>query len=174
MKDPDVASILERSMAADLIREFGSSGIVYDLSAIRYYGSSNDLAKYGHYYHVNGENREINFVLAVTRKHGIPIHYRTIAGNIPSVSTIHAFSGELKDYGILTILIVMDRGFYSADNLNDLKGYGVIGALPSSLSIHDELIHRSRDIENSRNYIQSSPRSLFSSREEWFQVRFHM
>ena len=98
MKDPDVASMLERSMAADLTREFGSSRIVYDLSATRY----------GLYYHVNGENREINFVLAVTRKHGIPIHYKTIAGNIPSVSTIHAFSCELKDYGILTI--VMDRG----------------------------------------------------------------
>ena len=35
MNDPDVASMLERSMATDLIREFGSSGIVYDLSAIR-------------------------------------------------------------------------------------------------------------------------------------------
>ena len=114
---------------------------------------------------MNGENREINFVLAVTRKHGIPIHYRTIAGNIPSVSTIHTFSGELKDYGILTILIVMDRGFYSADNLKDLKGYGVIGALPSSLSIHDELIHRSRDIENSRNYIQYQSETIFSREE---------
>lgn len=154
MKDPDVASILERSMATDLITEFGSSGIVYDLSAIRYYGSGNDLARYGHHYHVNGENREINFVLAVPRKHGIPIHYRTIAGNIPSVSTIHAFSAELNDYGIPTILIVIDRGFYS-----------VIGALPSSLSIHDELIHRSRDIENSRNYIQYQSETIFSREE---------
>jgi len=152
-------------MATGLIREFGSSGIVYDLSAIRYYGSSNDLARYGHYYHVNGENREINFVLAVTRKHGIPIHYRTIAGNIPSVSTIHEFSGELKDYGILTILIVIDQGLYSADNLNDLKDYSVIGALLSSLFVHDELIHRSKDIENSRNYIQYQSETIFSREE---------
>ena len=114
---------------------------------------------------MNGENREINFVLAVTRKHGIPIHYRTIAGNIPSVSTIHAFSGELKDYGILTILIVIYRGFYSADNLNDLKGYSVIGALPSSLSVHDELLHRSKDIENSRNYIQYGEERIFHTEE---------
>ena len=172
MKDPDVASMLERSMATDLIREFGSSGIVYDLSAIRYYGSGNDLARYGHYYHINGENREINFVLAVTRKHGIPIHYRTIAGNIPSVSTIHAFSGELKDYGLLIILIVIDRGFYSADNLNDLKGYSLIGALPSSLSIHDELTHRSRDIENSRNYMQYQSETIFSREERMRGKRY--
>ena len=55
--------------------------MLVDLSAIRYYGSSNDLAQYGHYYHMNGENREINFVLAVTRKHGIPVHHGTMSGN---------------------------------------------------------------------------------------------
>ncbi|MEM3193035.1 MAG: hypothetical protein QW292_13325 [Candidatus Parvarchaeota archaeon] len=62
--------MLERSIAPFIIREFGSSGIVYDQSAIRCYGSENDLARYNHYYNTNGENREINFVLAVTRKVG--------------------------------------------------------------------------------------------------------
>ena len=171
-KDPDIVSILEKAMAPDLIMKFGSSGIVYDLSAIRYYGSSNDLARYGHYYHTNGENREINFVLAVTREHGIPVHHRPIAGNIPSVSTIHTFSCELKDYGILSILIVMDRGFYSADNLNDLKDYSTIGALPSSLSIHDDLIHSSGDIENSRNYIQYEGETIFHTEKRINGTRY--
>ena len=39
--DPDITAILEKSMAGYIIDEFGSSGIVYDLSAIRYYGSYN-------------------------------------------------------------------------------------------------------------------------------------
>ena len=43
-KDPDIISILERSMAPHIMRRYGSSGIVYDLSAIRYYGTENDLA----------------------------------------------------------------------------------------------------------------------------------
>ncbi len=67
--DPDITTILEKSMAGYIIDEFGSSGIVYDLSAIRYYGSYNDLAQYAHHYQTNGGNREINFVLAVIRKH---------------------------------------------------------------------------------------------------------
>lgn len=152
--DPDIIAILEKAMAPHIMDEFGSSGIVYDLSAIRYYGSSNDLARFGHYYHMNGENRESNFVLAVTRKHGIPVHHRPMAGNIPSVSTISAFTKDLKDYGIMTVLIVMDRGFYSDENIRDLEDYSIIGAPPSSLSIHDGLIHGSGDIENSRNYMQ--------------------
>ncbi|MCL4448025.1 MAG: hypothetical protein M0Z77_09635 [Thermoplasmatales archaeon] len=160
-KDPDTIAMLEKSIAPQIIREFGSSGIVYDLSAIRYYGTENDLARYGHYYHLNGENREINFVLAVTRKGGIPVHHRPIAGSIPSVLTVKSFIGELKDFGAESILIVMDRGFYSSENIRELKDYGVIGAIPSSLTIHDEMIRESKDIENSSNYFQYEDETVF-------------
>ena len=65
-ENPDIISILEHSLSQRIVKSFGSSGIVYDLSAIRYFGSCNDLAGYGHYYHSNGGKKEINFVLAVT------------------------------------------------------------------------------------------------------------
>ena len=47
-KDPDTIGMLERSMASLMMKKFGSSGLVYDLSAIRYYGRENDLTRYGH------------------------------------------------------------------------------------------------------------------------------
>ena len=167
-KDPDMIALMERSMAPSLIEQYGSSGIVYDLSAIRYFGDHNDLADFGHYYRKNGELREINFVLCVTRDAGIPIHHRPLAGNIPSVSAIHNLTGELKDYGILTALIVVDRGFYSSDNMKDLHDYSWIGAIPSSLKIYDDLIHDSRGIDNSRNYIQYRGETVF-----YREVRIH-
>ncbi len=95
-----------------------------------------------------------------------------MSGNIPSVSTISAFSKELKDYGIVTILIVMDRGFYSDDNIKDLKDYSIIGALPSSLSIHEDLIHGSGDIENSRNYFQHGDETIFHREERIRGTRY--
>jgi transposase len=58
----------------------------------------NELAKFSHYYHSNGENREINFVMVVTRDSGIPVHHRIMPGNIVSVSTIHNLAMGLKDY----------------------------------------------------------------------------
>jgi len=64
-KNPDTVAMLEKLIAPLILREFGSPGIVYDLSAIRYYGNGNGLARYGHYYHLNEENREINFLLAM-------------------------------------------------------------------------------------------------------------
>ncbi|EQD67123.1 transposase (IS4), partial [mine drainage metagenome] len=170
-KDPDTIGMLEKSMAPLIVKEFGSSGLVYDLSAVRYYGTENDLAKYGHYYHSNGENREINFVLAVTRNGGIPVHHRPLAGSIPSVSTIRGFTGELKDLGIMGILVVMDRGFYSSDNLKDLKNYSVIGALPSTVGIHDDLILESRNIENSTNYFQYHEETVFMGEKRIHGIR---
>ena len=171
-KDPDTMGMLERSMAPMVVKEFGSSGLVYDLSAIRYYGTENDLAKNGHYYHSNNENREINFVLAVTRKGSIPVHHCPMAGNIPSVTTIKGFTGDLKDFGISTILIVMDRGFYSSGNMKDLKDYSVIGALPSTVGMHDDLIHESKDIENSRNYFQYHEETVFISEKRINGIRY--
>ena len=171
-KDPDTIGMLERSMASTIVEKFGSSGLVYDLSAIRYYGTENDLAKYGHYYHSNGENREINFVLAVTRKGGIPVHHRPMAGSIPSVSTIRGFTGGLKDFGISTILIVMDRGFYSSDNMKELKDYSVIGALPSTVGIHGSMIQESKDIENSKNYFQYHDETIFIGEKRLGGIRY--
>ena len=73
------------------MRKYGSSGIVYDLSAIRYNGTENDLAGYGHYYHLNGENREINFVPAVTSTISTPtmelskLSFTSLAASSPKV-----------------------------------------------------------------------------------------
>lgn len=170
--DPDIISILERSISGRIVKAYGSHGIVYDLSAVKYYGSSNDLARYGHYYDTNGGNREINFVLAVTRKGGIPVHYRIMPGSIVSVGTVRSFAMELRDLGIRTAMIVMDRGFYSSRNITDLKDYSLIGAIPASLKIYRDLLAKSKNIENSRNYIQCREDTVFYSEHSIDSIRY--
>jgi len=160
-ENPHVAAILQRSMSERIVKSFGSSGIVYDLSAIKYYGSENMLSEYGHYYHSNGENKEINFVMAVTRDSGIPVHHRIMPGNIVSVSTVSNLVNELRDFGIHTVMIVMDRGFYSGSNMDELRDYSIIGAIPGTLSIYSDLIRRSSGIESSRNYMQYGKDTVF-------------
>ena len=119
--DSDIISILERSPSGRIVKSIGSSEIVYDLSAIRYFGSCNDLAGYGHYYHSNGGKKENNFVLAVTRDHGTPIHHRIRPGSIVSIPTVKNFVSELMDFAIASIIIVIYRGFYSKKNILGLK-----------------------------------------------------
>ena len=65
------------------------------------------------------------------------------------------------DLGIETIMIVMDRGFYSKKNILDLKRYGLIGAIPATLTLYRDLLSKSKGIENSRNYIPSGNDTIF-------------
>ena len=171
-EDPDVISLMERSISGRIVKSFGKDGIVYDLSAVKYYGSGNDLAKYGHYYHSNGGNREINFVMAVTRTAGIPVHHRIMPGNIVSVSTVRNFATELSYYLMRGVMVVMDRGFYSRKNVDELKDFSVIGVIPSTLSLHWDLPVRSRRIENSRNYIQYGNETVFFMEHRIQPVRY--
>ena len=68
---------------------------------------------------------------------------------------------EIRDLGISTIMIIMDWGFYSRQNILDLKKYSIIGAIPSTLKIYADLLSRSRGIENSRNYVQHAEETVF-------------
>ena len=107
-ENPHVAALLQRSISKPIVKKFCSSGIFYDLSAISYYGKENALARFGHYYHSNGENREINFVLSITRDTGISLHKRIMPGNIVSVSNVSNFVMDLKDFAMHSVTIVMD------------------------------------------------------------------
>ena len=66
-----------------------------------------------------------------------------------------------EDFGIASIMIVMDRGFYSKTNILDLRKYSMIGAIPATLSLYRDILSRSRRIENSRNYNLSCKDTIF-------------
>ena len=50
----------------------------------------------------------------------LPFYYRKLAGNIPDVKTVHRLLEELDILGYSKLKLVMDRGFYSEYNINDL------------------------------------------------------
>ena len=111
--NPHIAAVLQRSISKRIVKEFGSSGIVYDLSAIRYYGKNNDLAEYGHYYHSNGENMEINFVMAGMKSSIIP----------KSSAYLYIMYGA-DSMILLTILHVVPGALYARGLLQEIRIYG--------------------------------------------------
>ena len=63
---------------------------------------------------------QINLALVFGEESRLPFYYRKIAGNIPDVKTIRELLRELDVLGYEKIKLVMDRGYYSADNINAL------------------------------------------------------
>jgi len=163
IENPNIIGTIEKGIVNKIKRKYPEdlSMLVYDLTYLTFHGNVNALAKYGHAYRHNGNEKQINLVLAVTKKRKLPVHHRILPGNIVSVSTIRRFAHELKEYKLKNIVVIVDRGFYSEKNMEELEEYKVIGALSSNLRIHKKAIEKSTEIEHPRNYMRYNKEVFF-------------
>ncbi len=91
----------------------------YDSTSISSYSETLRQVRYGK--NKDGEKLpQINLALIFGERSGLPFYYRKIAGNIPDVKTIRELLRELDVLGYEKIKLVIDRGYYSADNINAL------------------------------------------------------
>ncbi|NLC45205.1 MAG: IS1634 family transposase [Clostridiales bacterium] len=73
-----------------------------------------------------GQNKEhdrlpqINLALLFGEESGLPFYYRKLPGNITDVKTIKQLMGEFDVMGYKKVSIILDRGFYSKGNINEL------------------------------------------------------
>jgi len=63
---------------------------------------------------------QLNLALVFGETSCLPFYYRKLAGNIPDVKTVKTLLAELDILGYSKVKLVMDRGFYSEENLNAL------------------------------------------------------
>ena len=91
----------------------------YDSTSISSYSESLSYVQYGK----NKDNDplpQVNLSLLFGEKSGLPFYYRKTCGNIPDVKTVKELLYELDLLGYSKVKLVMDRGYYSADNINAL------------------------------------------------------
>lgn len=73
-----------------------------------------------------GRNKEhdrlsqINLALLFGEKSGLPFYYRKLPGNITDVKTVKQLMTEFDVMGYKKVNVILDRGFYSRDNINSL------------------------------------------------------
>lgn len=71
-----------------------------------------------------GRNKEhdrlaqINLALLFGQESGLPFYYRKLPGNITDVKTVKQLMAEFDVMGYKKVSIILDRGFYSKDNIN--------------------------------------------------------
>ena len=89
----------------------------YDSTSISSYSDILKQVRYGK--NKDGEKLpQINLALIFGEESGLPFYYRKLAGNIPDVKTIRELLRELDVLGYEKVKLVIDRGYYSADNIN--------------------------------------------------------
>jgi len=91
----------------------------YDTASISSYSRCLRQVRYG----MNKDHEplpQINLALLFGEESNLPFYYRKLAGNIPDVKTVKNLLADIDFLGYDKIKLVMDRGFYSEANINDL------------------------------------------------------
>ena len=141
----------------------------YDSTSISSYSEALRQVKYG-------KNKDddklpqINLALIFGEQSKLPFYYRKLAGNIPDVKTIAELLRELDVLGFEKIKLVMDRGFYSADNINALykDHYKFLLSASTSLSYAKDYIKEiSSDKDSYEHYNSDYQLYYFSKTVTW-------
>lgn len=106
----------------------------------------------------SGTNKEgdslpqFNLALVFGETSNLPFYYRKLAGNIPDTKTVKHLLADLATLKFTKAKLVMDRGFYSEDNLNALFKEHVKFLIASKMSV--SWVRRELEIlyENFRNF----------------------
>lgn len=93
--------------------------LAYDTTSISSYSKCLKQVRYG----MNKDHEpleQINLALLFGQTSKLPFYYRKLAGNIPDVKTIKKLLADIRTLGYEKVKLVLDRGFYSTDNINDM------------------------------------------------------
>ena len=95
------------------------STLVYDITSMSSYSQNISLLEYG--YNRDGlDLPQINLSLIVDKDLGIPVMYDLYPGSIADVSTLKNTVKKIKSQGVRDYTLLMDRGFFSTDNIDQM------------------------------------------------------
>lgn len=165
-QDENVSYAKESLSGADLSRLFASLGttermnffhewmklkyseefIAYDVTSISSYGKGIENLEWG-YNRDKEKLPQINFGMYYGEETRLPLYYRIYPGSIPDKTHLRYMMEDNSIIACKKAKFVMDRGFYSAENLQYLtqKGCRFMIALPESLKYCQDLIERKRN-----------------------------
>ncbi len=93
--------------------------LAFDTTSISSYSELIKLARYGK--NKDGDPLpQINLALLYGQSSGLPAYYRKLPGNTSDVKLLRNLLKETEFLGMEKLNFVLDRGFYSEDNINDM------------------------------------------------------
>ncbi len=137
---------IQQFFSCQIKRRLEKEYLAYDCTSISTYSQALSFAR-------RGKNKEhdqleqINLALVFGYKSMLPVCYRILPGNITDVMTVKKTIRDLAAMGIGSVSLVMDRGFYSEENITALykQHYRFIIAAKKSLKRVKAAINRIRD-----------------------------
>lgn len=93
--------------------------LCYDITSISSYSELNEYIKYGHNRDLD-KLPQLNLAILFGQKSRLPVYFERTPGNITDVTTLHNLLKTFKALESKTLHYVMDKGFYSKKNVDEL------------------------------------------------------
>lgn len=107
--------------------------LLYDITSLSSSSSLMDILEYG--YNRDGDNLpQLNLSIVAHKDLGIPLFFDVHPGSVVDVNTLKNTTKRLVSYGLTTPTLILDRGFFSETNLNDLIEHDFSFIMPASFS----------------------------------------
>ncbi len=122
-----------------------SQAAVFDITSLSSYSELSDFVEWG--YNRDGENLpQINLGMIYAEDCRLPLHYQIYPGGIRDVSTLKNMVRHLKLSDLKQMIFMPDRGFYSGQNVSDMKEAELVFVIPMprTLKRYGELHARNR------------------------------
>ena len=148
--------------------------IAYDVMSISTYSKNITESEWG-YNRDKEKLPQINLEMYYGESSSLPLYYRIYPGSISDKAHLKYMVSDNDLIDAKRLRYVMDRGFYSAENLKYLieNGHRFIIALPQRLVYTKELISKhGKEIVNASEYMIS--KNLFAKAYESYALGFRM
>lgn len=93
--------------------------LCYDITSVSSYSEQNEYVKYG-YNRDKEKLPQINMAMLFGQESRLPVYYKRLPGNITDVSTLSNFLKTMDFLGNEKLHLVLDKGFYSNANVDEL------------------------------------------------------
>jgi transposase len=149
--------------------------LIYDITSISSYSSLMHLLEYG--YNRDGLSLpQINLSLIMDKDLGIPVMYDIYPGSISDVTTLTGTLMKLEAYGVEHYFAIMDRGFFSQNNLIEMLDKRISFIIAATFKLKDLkmlLTETQRDIENV-DYLQKFKEHTIYVKPVTFPIGSHV
>jgi len=130
--------------------------LCYDITSVSSYAENNEYVKYGY----NRDKEflpQINLAMLFGQNSHLPAYYRRMPGNINDVATLKTTMQALDFLGATGMNFVLDRGFYSELNIDELfrRQHKFTIAVPAGRKWVEKIIDGYYEtIQSPANYLQ--------------------
>ena len=142
--------------------------IFYDITSLSSYSKTIDLVEWG-YNRDKEKLPQINLGVIYGEPLSLPLFYSIYPGSIPDVSTLRNTLTLTAHMGLKGVTFIMDKGFYSKHNLNEIKKakMRLIIPYPETNKAALELIRKhSDDISSPLNTFRVNKDILFGTKDK--------